>query len=122
MGSVIGWLIGKRIFGKVIGERGARFIAYASLILAIIAAFAIAIAMIRNDAVDDNQAKIERRARPANDKAANERAQDTINNAKSEQERKDAIQAQPDQPITPTSRALACDRLRRAGRTPPACQ
>ncbi len=72
--------------------------------------------------IENHEQKIEQRARPATDKAADERANDTIANAKSEQEMHNAIAAQPDQPIAPTTRALSCERLRRAGRNPPACR
>jgi hypothetical protein len=72
--------------------------------------------------IDNHEAKVERRAAPATDKAATERANDTIATAKHEQELHDVIQAQPDQPSSPTSRALACKRLSDAGKHPPACR
>jgi hypothetical protein len=72
--------------------------------------------------IDKHEQKIEQRAKPATDKAASERATDTIANAKKDQERHDVIQAQPDQPIAPTSRALSCKRLRDVGKHPPACR
>ena len=122
MGSIIGMLIGKQIFGQVIGERGARAIAYAGLALVILAMLGAAICSIRKDAVEDHQVKVEARARPATDQAAKERAKDAIEQAKDEQEAQDAIAAQPDTPIAPTSRALACQRLRDAGRNPAACR
>lgn len=52
----------------------------------------------------------------ANDAAAEQRSTDTIKQAQNEQEAHNAIAAQPDQPIAPTSRALGCERLRRAGK------
>jgi hypothetical protein len=121
MGSIIGVLVGRTIFGKVIDEKLARLIAYAGLIAVLLAMLGTAICSIRKDAVDDHEAKIEARAKPATDKAADERARDTIATAQHEQELHNAIAAQPDQPIAPTSRALACKRLRDAGRHPPAC-
>jgi uncharacterized membrane protein YhiD involved in acid resistance len=72
--------------------------------------------------IDEHEAKIAKRAAPATDKAASERAQDTIKQSQNEQEARDAIQAQPDQPIAPTSRALACKRLRDNGINSPACR
>lgn len=72
--------------------------------------------------IANHEQKLEQRAKPATDKAAEERANDAIANAKNEQEMHDAIQAQPDQPIAPTSHALACERLRRAGRSVAACR
>lgn len=72
--------------------------------------------------VADHQVQVEKRAAPATDQAATERANDTIAQAKTEQEAHNAIQAQPDQPISPTSHALACERLHRLGRNPAACR
>lgn len=40
MGTLIGWLIGKQIFGRVIGEKAARVIATGGLIVIVIAALA----------------------------------------------------------------------------------
>ena len=54
--------------------------------------------------------------RQANDQAAAQRSTDVITQAKNEQEAHSAIAAQPDQPIAPTSRALGCQRLQRAGK------
>jgi hypothetical protein len=122
MGTIIGMLVGKSIFGRVIGERGARAIAYTGLILLIAALVGGVIAWIRSDAVSDHEIKIERRARPATDAAADERAKDAIRTDHQAQERHDVIAAQPDQPIAPTSRALSCKRLRDAGIDSPACR
>jgi predicted lipid-binding transport protein (Tim44 family) len=122
MGSLIGLLVGKQIFGKVISERMARVIAHAGLFLLVAALIVGVIVWIRRDAVDDHEAKIAQRAAPATDRAASERATDTIANSRSAQERHDVIAAQPDQPIAPTSHALSCKRLRDAGVDSPACR
>lgn len=117
MGSIIGWLIAKGI-----APRFARPLAIAGLVIILLAAMGTALCSIRKDAVDDHEAKVQARARPATDKAAAERGRDTIATSKHEQELHDVIAAQPDQPISPTSRALSCKRLRDAGRNPPACR
>lgn len=117
MGSFITFLIAKGVPAKF-----ARPLAIAGLIALILAAMGTAVCAIRKDAVDDHETKVEARARPATDKAAGERARDTIATTKHEQELHDVIAAQPDQPIAPTSRALSCKRLRDAGRNPPACR
>jgi hypothetical protein len=122
MGTIIAGLIGRKIFGHVLGEKGARGIAYAGLVLVLLAFAAGIVAWLRSDAVSDHQVKVEQRAKPATDKAASERAADIIRNDKVSQERHNVIEAQPDQPIAPTSHALACKRLRDAGRDPPACR
>jgi hypothetical protein len=102
--------------------------AFAKPLLAVVAAIALigavwgAMKLHDHRVIDNHEAKIERRAAPATDKAATERANDTIANAKNDQERHDAINAQPDQPIAPTSRALACARLRQRGHAPASCR
>lgn len=117
MGSLIGLLVARGL-----SERAARALAYVGLLLLILSMIGGGVALVRHDAVSDYQTKIEKKAAKAVDQAASERANDAIANAKSEQEMHDVIQAQPDQPIAPTTRALSCERLRRAGRTPPACR
>ncbi len=115
MGSIIAFLITKGI-----APRFARPLAYAGLALLLLAMLGTALCAIRKDAVEDHQTKIEARARPATDKAADERARDTIAAATNERITRDEIAAQPDQPISPTSRTLACRRLSNAGRDLPA--
>lgn len=65
--------------------------------------------------------KLEQRAKPATDRADQRRVVDNAAIAANDKERKDAINAQPDQPISPTSHALACKRLRDAGKHPASC-
>lgn len=115
-------LAGKTIFGRVIGEKASAAIMAIGSLLLVAAVIGGGLALIRRDAVSDHEAQVQQRARPATDQAASERARDAIRNDKSDQERHDVIKAQPDQPISPTSRALACKRLRDAGRNPPACR
>ena len=121
MGSLIGLLVGKTIFGRTISEKAARAIAYVGLVLLIFGTCLGVVAWIRSDAVADHEIRIERRAAPATEKASTERAQDTIKRTAEAKEMHDVIVAQPDQPIAPTSRARACEQLRRAGKQPPAC-
>ena len=121
MGTIIGWLIGKQMFGRTISEPAARLIAHAGLVLVVLAVLGSIVAFVRRDAVDDHEAKIVQRAAPATAKAADERVADAVRIATQERKMHDVIEAQPDQAIAPTSRALGCERLRRAGRTSPAC-
>jgi hypothetical protein len=118
MGTIIGWLMLK----LGVGDKAARAIAYVSLALLLAGAFFGAKAIYDHGVIAKHDAKIEKKAAKAVDQAAGERATDTIAQAKNEQEAHDAIAAQPDQPIAPTSHALACQRLRKLGRTPPACR
>ena len=87
------------------------------VLLAIFAAFKIH----DHRVIAAHEAQVQQRAAKANDQAASERANDTITNSRTAEETHNAIAAQPDQPIAPTSRALGCQRLHHAGRRTPAC-
>lgn len=71
--------------------------------------------------IRDHQVQIERRAQPATDKAADERANDAITNAKHEEEAHSAIHSVPDAAPAAPSHELACERLRRRGNAPASC-
>lgn len=105
-----------------IPARFAKVAVIATLVALLIVGLGVAKCAYDKSVIEDHEAKIARRAAPATDKAADERANDIIKQSQNEKEAHDAIQAQPDQPISPTSRALACKRLRDAGRNPPACR
>jgi hypothetical protein len=122
MGTLIGMLAGKTIFGKTITEPVARFMLTAGLVLAVLAVLGGIVAFIRHDAVADHQAAFVKRAAPATDQAAAERATDTIAVAKQEQEAHDVIHSVPDAAPSAPSHALACKRLHDLGRDPPACR
>ena len=62
-------------------------------------------------------AKVIAKTTPANDHAADQRSTDAIINARTAQETKDAIHAAPDSAPSPSSIALGCQRLRRAGKS-----
>ncbi len=115
----MGFLISKIIaFG--IPSKFARPVAYAAIIAILIAILAAGKCSYDRAVVAKHEAKIEARARPATDKAADERARDTIAAANNERITRDEIAAQPDQPIAPSSRVLSCKRLSNAGRDLPA--
>jgi hypothetical protein len=69
-----------------------------------------------------HEQKLERRAAPATDRAANERANNAIANAKHEEELHNAVHSVPDATPAGPSHALACKRLHDLGRDPPACR
>jgi hypothetical protein len=69
-----------------------------------------------------HEQKLEQRAKPATDKAASERAADTTNNAKREEELHNAVHSVPDAAPAGPSHALACERLRHAGKHPASCR
>jgi threonine dehydrogenase-like Zn-dependent dehydrogenase len=68
-----------------------------------------------------HEAKLEHRAKPATDQAATERANDTIAQAKNEEEAHNAVHSVPDAAPAGPSHALACKRLRDHGRHPASC-
>jgi cytochrome c-type biogenesis protein CcmH/NrfG len=117
MGTIIGLLTARGM-----SERMARVISYAALILLLLAACTGLVLAYNHHIIGAHETAVARSAAPATDAAANQRATDTIAQAKNEQEAHDVIAAQPDQPIAPTSHALSCKRLRDAGRNPPACR
>ena len=65
------------------------------------------------------QAKQAERNRIAQEKAAEQRQRDALANAKTMEERNALIAAAPGGVVSPADRALACDRLMRAGYTGP---
>lgn len=116
----------KFALGLGVPERFAKAAVIAALVtLGALATFA-AVKLHDHRVISGHDTKRENTALKADQKAssdaADQRATDTIAIARNAQETRDAIQAQPDQPIAPTSRALACKRLRNAGRDVPACR
>lgn len=103
-------------------QRFAKFAVIAALVTALVVGLGVGKCAYDRSVIQKHEQKAERRAAPATNKAATERANDIIRQSKSEQEAHDAIQAQPDQPIAPTSRALACKRLRDNRINSPACR
>lgn len=54
--------------------------------------------------------------------AADERVKDALDNAEQEEDYREAIETAPGGKLSPAAHALACERLRRIGRIPPACR
>ena len=71
--------------------------------------------------ISKHEQQLQQRAKPATDKAAAERAKDTIAQAKNEKEAHDAVHSVPDAVPAGPSHALACKRLRDRGRHPASC-
>lgn len=117
MGTAITYLIAKGL-----PEKWARVILIAGLFVAVLAAGLALKLAYDHHVIKVNNQKVEKRAAPATDQAATERATETVAIAQHEQEMHHEIAAQPDQPIAPTSHTRACEQLRRAGRNPPACR
>lgn len=117
MGTIIGALMARGLSEKV-----ARLIAYVGGALLLLGAFAGLVAAYNHHIIGQHEAKIEKRAAPATNQAASERAVDTITNAKNEEEAHNAIHSVPDAAPAGPSHALACKRLHDHGRNPSACR
>jgi hypothetical protein len=117
MGTIIGLLTARGL-----SETAARLIAYVGGALLLLGAFAGLVAAYNHHIIGQHEAKIEKRAAPATNQAATERAHDTITNANNEEEAHNAVHSVPDAAPAGPSHALACARLKRQGRLPPACR
>jgi hypothetical protein len=129
MGTIIGWLVGKKLFGTVLGEKAARAIAYIALAAVLIGGFFAGKAIYdrsviaHHDAAQQlDQAKRERSA------DANLHAQQGRDSAAAEQRTQEIDHATtgiPDQAPSARQHARACLELRRQAkahnRPSPAC-
>jgi hypothetical protein len=122
MGSLIGLLVGKQLFGKTITEGFARWIVIIGTFLTVLGALAGVWALVKHDIIKGHEQKLEQRAKPATDKAATERANDTIANSKNEEELHNAVHSVPDAAPAGPSHQLACQRLRHIGKHPASCR
>jgi hypothetical protein len=96
-------------------------LAWITLILAAIALLASMKALYDASVIDDHETERAVRSIDARDKAAEDRAADTIANSQAERERNDAIAKASDGPPSDADRMLNCQRLRHLGRIPPGC-
>lgn len=110
------------LFGKEIAYKTAKVLG--SAILVILLALVLSLGKCAYDAsvIEQHEQEQEVKAGQAREKAADQRVEDAIKNAQSEEELQDVIEAAPGGELSPAARALACERLRRVGRIPPACR
>jgi ABC-type nickel/cobalt efflux system permease component RcnA len=111
---LIGWL------APTIGEKWAKPLAYALLIISAALLLWGAKALYDRSVVNHHEQQVEQRAKPATDQAATERANDAIANAKHEEDLHNAVHSVPDAAPAGPSHALACKRLSNAGKRLPA--
>lgn len=97
-------------------ERFQRIAAWAALIIAAIALLASAKAIYDRSVIADHEKYKTVESIEARDKAAEERAADTIRNADAERQREEAIRTAPNAGATvaPSTRALNCKRIEKA--------
>lgn len=109
------------LFGKKLSYKVAKAIGIGVLAVALVIALGVGKCAYDNSVIEEHEAQREAAASPARENAADQRVKDTIENANSEKELQDVIQNAPGGSISPAAHALACERLRRYGRIPPAC-
>lgn len=109
------------LFGKKLSYKVAKAIGIGVLAVALVIALGVGKCAYDNSVIEDHEVKREAAASGAREDAADQRAVDTIENAKSEKELQDVIQNAPGGNLSPAAHALACERLLRYGRIPPSC-
>lgn len=109
------------LFGKKLSYKVAKAIGIGVLAVALVIALGVGKCAYDNSVIEDHEVQREAAASGAREDAADQRAVDTIENAKSEKELQDVIQNAPGGNLSPAAHALACERLRRYGRIPPSC-
>lgn len=111
------------LFGKKISFGLAKALGIAICVLGLILFLITAKALYDRSVVNAHEAEREAQASEAREEAADQRATDTIVNTRREEELHNAIDAAPKGgTLSPAARSLACERLRRQGRIPPACR
>ena len=129
MGAIIGMLVGKQIFGQVIGEKAARAIAYVGLALAALAVFLVAKAIYDHSVIAHHEAQQQvrqvTRERTADANLTNQIGRDQADHQQRQQEIDNATRNIPDQAPSARQRARACLELQRqarlGGKPQPAC-
>lgn len=124
------WIIIARIgafipslFGFSPSLKASRTLGVVTLIALAILLFFGGKALYDRSVVNDYKAQQEVKAGKAREAAAETRVEDAIKNAKNEEDLHDAINAAPKGgSLSPAAHALACERLRKLGRVPPACR
>jgi hypothetical protein len=75
MGSLIGMLVGKQVFGRVIGPKAARFLVYAGLAILVVVALGMAKCTYDRSIIQRHELKIEAEVAKADRKADNKAAE-----------------------------------------------
>lgn len=103
-------------------ERLRRPLAYLLAAIALIAALGALKGCYDRSVRKDYRAEVEARASAAREEAADQRVKDALTNTANEKDLHHAIDTAPKGgDLSPAARALACERLRKLGRSPAAC-
>lgn len=117
MGSLIGLLVGKSLFGHVIGEKLARVIAIAGLFLLILGALGVTKCAYDRNVIRNHEQKAElkqaKRERKADQNLNTQQGRDEAASEQRKQEIENATRNIPDQAPSARQRAIACAELRR---------
>jgi hypothetical protein len=109
------------LFGKEIKLKTAKLLGWIVLALLLVALLSVGKCAYDKSVIEHHEEVREAKAGKAREVAADRRVDDQINNAKSEEELHNVIEAAPGGTLSPAAKSLACERLRRQGRIPPAC-
>lgn len=104
-------------------ERFRAALGWALASIVVLALLWVAVSAYDRRVIERHEAKVTQRETKALDDAAEQRAMDAVINLTNEKDREDAINAAPTGAVlSDPERALGCERLRKLGRHPPACQ
>lgn len=109
------------LFGKKISFGAAKVLGGVILVFLLFALLSVGKCAYDKSVIEEHETAREVKAGKAREVAADRRIDDQINNAKSEEELHNVIEAAPGGTLSPAAKSLACERLRRVGRIPPAC-
>lgn len=110
------------VFGKGFSEKTAKIVGMVALVILLVILLSVGKCAYDNSVIEEHEAEREAKAAPAREKAADQRVKDTIRNIQNEEDLHAVIEAAPGGELSPAARALACERLRKLGRIPPACR
>jgi hypothetical protein len=110
------------LLGKELSYKAARIAGFITLAILLVAVLSLGKCAYDASVIEQHETEREAAAGPARENAADQRTADAITNAQNEEELRDVIEAAPGGEISPAAHALACERLRRIGRVPPACR
>ena len=111
------------LFGKTLGPKAARALGLVILAILLLALLSLGKCAYDKSVIEEHEQAREVKAGAAREVAADRRVEDQAVNAKSEEELHAKIDAAPKGgTLSPAAQSLACERLRRVGRIPPACR
>ena len=110
------------LFGKELSYQAARTVGIIVLAILLLVVLSISKCAYEASVIEQHEQEREIAAGDARESAADQRVADALENAQSEEELHDVIEAAPGGELSPAAHALACERLRRFGRIPPACR